>query len=421
MIDVPELDRRAGLLAYSSPGPRFDVKLRETYEDFQVEEIIDLGAVRSDPCEGCVPIYRVEKRGIDTLHMARLLGEKLRSNVNFAGLKDKRACATQYVSARSARAERPLVVEHQLFRAERIGFSSRPISRRSIVGNRFELVLRGVQQGISTSIEDAFTSCRERAMPNFYGYQRFGLRGMVNHRVGKEIVKRNFEEAVRIILCDRREGEEPSTREAREAASSGRYQEALTLFGKSQDIERMVLRRLADHDGDYIGSLRSVPIQVRRLFIHAYQGYLFNVTLSRAVASRMEVGKATNGDNWCIVDRHELNAEGVHGAREPVLEGAIPMIQLVGYSFRDYGSRFDSIIVEVLKEEELEPKQFYIKEAQEISSEGGFRHAPLLAKDLHYRLDDNSASLGFSLGRGEYATSLVREIVKPEDPFSAGF
>ncbi len=421
MITPPELDRRAGLLAYGSSGPRFHVKLRERFEDFQVEEILNLGAITSEPCEGCVPIYKVEKRGIDTLHMVRVLSEKLKSSVNFAGMKDKRACATQYVSPRSARAERPQAVEHHLFRAERIGFSPRPISRRSIVGNRFELVLRGVQQTISTSIEDIFASCRERAIPNFYGYQRFGLRGMVNHRIGREILRRNFQEAVRIILCENRDGENSSVREARKAASDGRYHQALTLFTKSQDIERKVLRRLADHNGDFLGSLRSVPIQVRRLFIHAYQSYLFNVTLSRAAASKMELGKATNGDNWSIVDGHQLNPEDVHGAREPAPDGAIPMVQLVGYSFRDYGSRFDTIVGGVLKEEDVQPKHFYVKEAQEMSSEGGFRQAPLLAKDLQYRLDDNSASLGFSLGRGEYATSLVREIVKPEDPFSAGF
>lgn len=421
MTTPPEPDRRAGLLAYGSPGPRFHVKLRERFEDFQVEEILNLGTMTSEPCEGCVPIYRVEKRGIDTLHMVRVLSEKLKGSVNFAGMKDKRARATQYVSPRSSRAERPQAIEHQLFRAERIGFSPRPIGRRSIVGNRFELVLREVQDGISTSIEDAFASCRERAIPNFYGYQRFGLRGMVNHRIGREILRRNFQEAVRILLCDCREGEGSSAREAREAASNGRYHDALTLFTKSQDIERRVLRRLADHNGDFLGSLRAVPIQVRRLFVHAYQSYLFNVTLSRAAASKMELGKATNGDNWSIVDEHQLNPEGVHGAREPAPDGAIPMVQLVGYSFRDYGSRFDSIIGGVLKEEEVEPKHFYMKEAQEMSSEGGFRHAPLLAKELQYHLDDTSASLGFSLGRGEYATSLVREIVKPEDPFSAGF
>jgi tRNA pseudouridine13 synthase len=421
MISPPDIDLRAGLLVYGSQGPRYQVKLRERNEDFQVEEIIDLGDIRSEPCEGCVPVYRVEKRGIDTPHMARVMSERLKSNVNFGGLKDKKAYAIQYLSARSARAESPHLVEHQLFRAERVGFSPRPIAKRSIAGNRFKLVLRSVQQDIITSIEDAFARCRERAIPNFYGYQRFGLRGMVTHRVGREIVKRNFQEAVRILVCDPREGEGPSVREARELSNMGRYEEALTLFTESQDIERKVLQRMVQRKDDFLGGLRSVPIQVRRLFVHAYQSYLFNLTLSRAVASATEIGRARNGDNWSAVDARQLNAEGVHGAREPVVDGSIPLVQLVGYSFRDYGSRFDLITRDVLKEERVEPKLFYIKEAEEMSSEGGFRHAPLLATNLQCRLDGDSAALDFSLGRGEYATSLLREITKPEDPFSAGF
>ena len=75
----------------------------------------------------------------------------------------------------------------------------------------------------------------------------------------------------------------------------------------------------------------------------------------------------------------------------------------------------------ILKEEGVEPSQFYIKEAEEVSNEGGFRHAPLLAKDLARRVRTGSTTLSFSLGKGEYATTLLREVLKPEDPLASGF
>jgi tRNA pseudouridine13 synthase len=111
----------------------------------------------------------------------------------------------------------------------------------------------------------------------------------------------------------------------------------------------------------------------------------------------------------------------VRGAKEEPVDGALPLIQLVGYSYRDYGSRFDRAVMEVLEEERVTPREFYVKDAQEISAEGGFRRAPLTARGLSYQLSGMNAALSFTLARGEYATTLLREILKPSDPFSTGF
>ncbi|MGH9919517.1 MAG: tRNA pseudouridine(13) synthase TruD, partial [Nitrososphaerales archaeon] len=101
--------------------------------------------------------------------------------------------------------------------------------------------------------------------------------------------------------------------------------------------------------------------------------------------------------------------------------GAIPLIQIVGYAYRNYGSRFDSVLAEVMAEERVSPSSFYIKEAEEMSSEGGFRPAPLLSSDLSFEKEEHGFVLEFSLGKGEYATVLLRELLKPEQPQLAGF
>jgi tRNA pseudouridine13 synthase len=71
----------------------------------------------------------------------------------------------------------------------------------------------------------------------------------------------------------------------------------------------------------------------------------------------------------------------------------------------------------VIDFEEISPKDFFIKEMQEVSNEGGFRQASLFCSD--YSTDGNS--LEFTLSRGSFATILLREIMKPEDPMIAGF
>ena len=54
---------------------------------------------------------------------------------------------------------------------------------------------------------------------------------------------------------------------------------------------------------------------------------------------------------------------------------------------------------------------------QEVSSEGGFRQAAIHCSN--YSSHDDVVE--FSLSRGSFATILLREIMKPKDPMTAGF
>jgi len=91
-------------------------------------------------------------------------------------------------------------------------------------------------------------------------------------------------------------------------------------------------------------------------------------------------------------------------------------LPFVGYSYYKK-TRFDFQISKILQQEEISPKDFFIKEMQEASSEGGFRQAAIHCSD--YSVHDNVVE--FSLSRGSFATILLREIMKPQDPMLAGF
>jgi tRNA pseudouridine13 synthase len=155
--------------------------------------------------------------------------------------------------------------------------------------------------------------------------------------------------------------------------------------------------------------------------INGYQSYIFNLTLSMALREGLDISRAEVGDNWSTVGPDGLTLQKVHGSKEISSEGAVPLVQLPGYAYRDYGSRFDSIISEIMKEEGIIPKQFYLKEAEEMSSEGSFRHAMIIGKAMSYELGERGTTLDFTLSRGEYATSLLREIIKPQTPLESGF
>ena len=353
--------------------------------------------------------------------MAEMLGEALKSRVSFAGLKDRSAVVVQYVSPTSVRSERPGLVERPNFRAELVGYIPRPVTRGMMLGNRFSVVLRDGDDGLGAAVEETRKFFDTRRLPNFFGYQRFGLRGMMTHRVGRAIVARDFQEAVRLMICEPRLKESDGTREARRLAADGRYAEAARSFSQRQDIERRVAGRLSERAEDFLGAIRRVPITIRRLFVNSYQSYLFNASLSRAVQRGEDLSKALMGDNWTGVKKDGLSATGIKGVKEVPAEGAVPLIQIVGYAYRDYRSRFDALTNEVLKEEGVSPREFYIKEAEEMSSEGTFRSAPLIGLDFRSEVGGSTANVGFTLAKGEYATVVFREILKPDDPLLAGF
>jgi tRNA pseudouridine13 synthase len=420
-VQPPSVDVESGLLTYSTRGGRREGRLRMSYSDFRVQELISLDDVAPSRAPGLVPVYRVTKAGVDTPHVAREISALIKSEVNFAGLKDKNATVVQYMSARSTRASAPAELRGSRFEAQLVGFS-RPVTRGMLTGNRFRILLETALD-LSADIERCYRACRERRVANFFGYQRFGLKGGVNRRAGKAIVERDFAGAVGLVLAEPREGEDERATEARRLCGEERYREAAPLFSARQDTERKLAQHLSVRPGDYVGALRRMPTSIRRLLVNSYQAYLFNLALSRAVTEEVDIANARSGDNWARLKEDGLGVGRVHGVKEEVSgeSEAIPLVQIVGYAYRNYGSRFDGVLAKVIREEGVSPGSFYIKEAEEMSSEGGFRPAPMLSKDLSCAKEERGFVLEFSLGKGEYATVLLREVLKPAEPRLAGF
>lgn len=406
---------------YASLSPPCRARIKARAEDFRVEESLVGVEVVSEPARGLLPLYRVEKRFIDTPHLEKAMSVLLKSRISFAGMKDKKAVAVQYATPTSTRAERPKNVEGLNFHAELVGYVKRPVTRGMIKENRFRLALRDCCPAIGERIEEAFELARAMRVPNFYGLQRFGAQGALNHSVGKVIIKQEFEEAIRMMLCEPRGSDDQTTQEAREAMSQGRYEDGCRLLPSGQDTERMVARRLAEKPGNLVWALRAVPIKLRKFYAQAYQSYIFNRTLSLAVGKGLDIAAPERGDNWGEVSEDGLVLEKVHGVREPQAPSAVPLIQLAGYAYRNYGSRFDQCVEEVMNQEGIAARDFFVREMQEVSVEGGFRRPHLVVRDESYTIEGSSAMLNFTLARGEYATVFVREIVKPDDPARLGF
>ena len=419
MTAAAQVEQEVGISRYATSGAPCQGRAKSFAEDFVVEEQLRSLDVSSSDSPGSLPLYRVEKRSIDTLHMVTEIASALKSRVSYAGLKDKKAFAVQYVTPTSSRSGRPEEVAGASFTAKRVGYVTKPLSRSALAGNRFHILLRDCCPEMGTRIAETLDLARARRLPNYYGLQRFGSSGAGTHLIGRALVHADFEGAVRTMLLSGPVAGEPGLA-AKEAFAAGRYAEGAALLPRGRDVEKRVAAELGRRPGQWIRAMRALPVALRRLYVHAYQAAIFNRTISAALESGEDISQMKSGDNWAATSDDGIVVLAPRGVKDAPVPGAVPLVQVVGYAYRDYGSRFDRFVKSALEEERVKPGEFYVREMQEVSSEGGFRRPHLALGDASWGTAEGGVSLMFTLGKGQYATVFLREIIKPRDPVAAG-
>lgn len=397
---IPKLDSQIGIAVYSTQFPGIGGKIRVEPKDFQVTELISKKAQNSINDQNGYAVYKLKKKKIDTNHALSGIFKQKGIRLKSLGLKDASAITEQFVcSGNKGRAIENLSTEK--YSLEKIGFVKKPLSKKDMIGNHFKLKITGCQNGLS-----AFTEYDK--ILNFYGYQRFGSKRSVTHLIGKAILQRDFKKAVSLILSFTSTYDSKENTEIREKLSDEEnYEKYYDQVPFQMDIERMVLKEMIEH-GEPIRAIRIIPVSLRRFYVQAYQSFIFNQSLSAAFLDGENLFEAQPGD--ICFDSHGIIGKYVKGLEQNL---ALPF---VGYSYYKK-TRFDFQISKILQQEEISPKDFFIKEMQEVSSEGGFRQAAIHCSNY----SSNDDVVEFSLSRGSFATILLREIMKPEDPIIAGF
>jgi tRNA pseudouridine13 synthase len=158
-------------------------RLRTAPEDFRVEEVpayLPSGA-------GPHLYLQVEKRGRTTREVVRALARALgvgEREAGYAGLKDRAAVTTQWLSFPVARDPDPAALGgdgYRVLAASRHQNKLRPGHAR---GNAFEVAVRG---GDLASAQRAAAALALAGLPNFFGPQRFGHDG-ANAALGRALL-----------------------------------------------------------------------------------------------------------------------------------------------------------------------------------------------------------------------------------------
>lgn len=122
-------------------------------------------------------ILRVQKIELTTWDMIAIFAEFLQieaQKIGYAGLKDKHATTTQYISLESKYERELRRFSHPQISILSQTRHSHSIRMGDLSGNRFSINLHKVDAISSGKIEKTARKISKNGLPNYFGYQRFG-------------------------------------------------------------------------------------------------------------------------------------------------------------------------------------------------------------------------------------------------------
>jgi tRNA pseudouridine13 synthase len=383
--------------------------LKETPEDFLVEEL-----PLYTPCgEGEHLYLTVEKRGLTTFDLLQQLCRALKvpeREIGYAGLKDARATTRQTVSVTGVRPEQAMALELAGVCILSARYHRNKLRLGHLAGNRFEIRLRGVGEGALETALDVLHVLEQVGVPNLFGEQRYGSLGN-SHLIGAALLRRNFAEAAAQIVGDPAKIGNERWRQGAEAFAAGDLAVALAaLPSRMRDERRMIEALRAGRPAEE--AVLALPRKLLRLYISAFQSSLFD----RLVAMRL----GTLETLWAgdLAFKHDNGACFV--VEDPAIEQPradrfeiSPSAPLYGYKVTLAQGQAGLLERALLDKERLQLESFRLPGGLGMEGERRPLRVPLAGAAA--RLEGDDLIVSFSLPKGSYATSVLREIMK-NDP-----
>jgi tRNA pseudouridine13 synthase len=389
------------------------VKLKRLPEDFRVIELTDV----SPSVNGSHSLYRLTKRGVGTPEAidALLRRWKLpRHRVSYGGLKDRHAVTVQHLTIQRGP---PHGLEQQNLSLEYLGRCDRAFTPADIRANEFEIVLRSLDDAAIAAAAGALDSVRRDGVPNYFDDQRFGSIGPSGEFIGTAWIKGSYERCLWLALAEEhpfdRSDEKTQKRILREHWNQ--WPECKQLLARSH--RRSIVTFLADRPGDYRGAWARVNVDLRRLYLSAFQSELWN----RLLAAHLQ--RACSHSQLFDVT---LKTQSVPFFRDldDNIRSALQGLQVPLPSARlklDDGPLRD-LAEQVVREAGVEWRELRVKYPRDSFFSKGWRSAVavpqnLIAEPANDELHPprRKLTLRFVLPRGSYATILVKRLTEPEN------
>jgi tRNA pseudouridine13 synthase len=425
-------DSQIGIGLHYTKNPGIGGCIRQQIDDFCVEELTN----RVETTNGSYLIVELTKRNWDTHRLIRELSRILRvsqDRFGWAGTKDKRALTKQKISIWDVSEEELARVRLKDVELKVIGRSNKKISLGDLWGNRFRIAVRGVELSQEEALAQvkAISSELEKGAPNFFGVQRFGENRPVTHVVGEAIVRGNFKEAALTYIARPFPDEPEEIRNVRQyVLDTGDLKAGLKMYPVRLQFEIAMMNYLISHPEDYTGAFRVLSPNLQKMFLHAYQSYIFNIILSRRIQACLSIHEAYEGDIVCFKNEmgmpdtsrlQKVTADNLDGINNLINKGrAFVTAPLVGYDTQFAESKPGDIERQVVKELNIDLEGFKVPAMPELASRG-LRKEIILPFKLEFSAMEDDINAGktmvvleFSLPKGSYATTVLREYMKAQ-------
>ena len=403
--------------------------IRNQYEDFYVEEIPDLIPTGEGPN---VWIW-IEKIGRTTLDVVLDIARDLhidRKRMGFAGMKDKKARTRQWICISNMDSEEQFeqdkALSGQIYKTEtdflKVIRGRKKLRMGQLKGNKFRILIRDIDD-VEKSAEiasDILKQLEVTGVPNYFGWQRFGKPRTNTHLVGEALVENDLKKAVGRYIGNPTEEEHEENQKARKAYDDGDLEKSLELMGKGMRYEKMMIRELIKDskkgeltDKSYKNALHALPKPLQRMFVHAYQSFLFNAAVSKRV--EMGINKYIEGDIIINNEERIVRDKTPEEYQELIDTFQVnPTSPLYGTKVPFAGGKVGEMEKSILDNYGLSKEDFEVPKMPRLGSHGLRRSMRFQVWDTSAIATDEGVLTEFSINKGSYATAVLREVMKKD-------
>ena len=342
---------------------KVDVYFKQSKDDFVVTEI----PLYQFSGEGEHLILKVRKKNLSTWDMVSILSDSIgckSRDIGYAGLKDKNAMTVQYISMHRKFEEKIDALEHPQIKVLEKTYHNNKIRVGHLKGNKFFIRLKRVQEIHRRILEDVLSQIATYGMPNYFGFQRFGIDGD-NYKKGEAICR---------------------------------------------------------------GELKERNRKLRQMYINAYQSYQFNKWLSKRVEISKIISNFSIDEIVTQFDISKESLKKLKKQKHPfkLLQGELMSHYPFGKIFycedmQSEANKFlakDRVPTGVLSgkkakystQDAFKFEEEFIVETQE---QGSRRFAWVFPSEIEsdYKEEKGWFELSFSLPKGSYATEFIAELI----------